>query len=171
MTTINKARDFAIAQHGLQMYGKEPYVTHLDSVHRIAKHLTDNEAIHVAAYLHDVLEDTDCTYKKLATKFGENVAELVYAVTDELGRTRRERKEKTYPKICDSADAITLKICDRLANFEAAHDGNYKMYQKYSEEHIEFCIGLNLDSLSEIDAHRNGFDLLENITRIKLNYI
>ena len=171
MNTIEKAREFAARCHGVQLYGKVPYIKHLEDVYRIAKSITTNENIHIAAFLHDVIEDTKCTYQDVVAKFGKEVAELVYAVTDEIGRNRVERKEKTYPKIAESADAITLKICDRLANFEAAHDNNYNKYEMYSEEHFEFCVELNLCNLSEIDAHRIGFEKLEAISRIKREYI
>ena len=163
MNTIEKAREFAIRYHGMQMYGKDPYIKHLDDVYRVAKSITDNDSIHIAAYLHDLIEDTECTYKNIVAKFGKEEAEIVYSVTDEMGRDRAERKEKTYPKIKESKDAITLKICDRLANFEAAHDNNYLKYVMYSNEHVEFCIELNLSNLTEVDEHRIGFEKLEAI--------
>ena len=52
-----------------------------------------------AGYLHDTIEDTDTSYRDLFDRFGEEVAELVYAVTSELGRNRAERNRKTCAKI------------------------------------------------------------------------
>ena len=70
---------------------------------------------------------------KIKDYFGEDVAEMVFAVTDELGRNRKERKVKTYPKIAANPEAIILKLADRIANIE--HGGKIDMYKK---EHGNF---------------------------------
>jgi (p)ppGpp synthase/HD superfamily hydrolase len=66
--------------------------------------------------------------------FGRRVADLVHRVTNEEGKNRRERHEKTYPKIQASDDAITLKLADRIANIEASYElndeGKMEMYAK-----------------------------------------
>lgn len=74
----------------------------------------------LARWLHDAVEDTDMTVAQVELMFGKRVADLVYRVTNEQGKNRRERHEKTYPKILASDDAITLKLADRIANVEAS---------------------------------------------------
>ena len=171
---VTKARDMAIKLHSEQLYDTHPYVKHLDDVYSVAKRLTTNEDIWVASYLHDVLEDTKCNYETIKNQFGEKVAELVYAVTDELGRNRQERKANTYPKIFDDNDAITLKICDRIANFTycklSSLKGSCDKYKMYSDEHVEFCCELRLGSDTLNDSNRKGFYILENLSKIKSNY-
>ncbi len=83
-----------------------------------------------ACYLHDTLEDTRRSYSDLKDRFGERVAEMVYAVTNERGRNRKERNEKTYPKIRGVYDATCLKLADRIANVEygLANGGKFEMY-------------------------------------------
>jgi guanosine-3',5'-bis(diphosphate) 3'-pyrophosphohydrolase len=167
--TIEDVKNFAESCHLGQMYGEESYVTHLDDVYNIAKGYTDDKEILAACYLHDVLEDTNCSYKTLVKNFGKNVAEIVYAVTDELGRDRKERKEKTYPKIAKNDKAITLKACDRLANVMASYKGglwmwekyNVKKYNMYAGEHKVFCEQLNLSNKSKLTVHCDLFKELD----------
>ena len=72
------------------------------------------------------------------------VAEIVYAVTDELGRNRKERKEKTYPRIAANKDAIAVKLCDRIANVQESSKTNHRLYKMYQKEQADFKAALNL---------------------------
>lgn len=87
------------------------------------------------------IEDTNRSYGDVKKRFGEEVAELVYAVTSELGRNRKERNEKTYPKIRNNARATMLKLADRIANVEygMASGGKNDMY---SSEFASFRAGI-----------------------------
>jgi (p)ppGpp synthase/HD superfamily hydrolase len=119
---VRNARLYAELAHGEQRYGAAPYVVHLDAVVSTLVQLgqSEDEGLLVAGYLHDVLEDTDARVEELDARFGSEVAYLVYAVTDEPGRNRRERKVLTYPKTRRSARAVLLKLADRIANVRAA---------------------------------------------------
>lgn len=139
---IEKARIFAQTWHGEQKYGEEPYIKHLDHVYEIATKFELNETIQIATYLHDILEDTECTFEKIWKQFGWEVAQLVFLVTDELGRNRQERKQKTYSKIRSNPDAILLKLCDRIANIDASSRNNQELFQMYKNEHEEFLTEL-----------------------------
>jgi len=81
----------------------------------------------IAGALHDVLEDGAISYNKIKTYFGLEVAEMVYCVTDEMGRNRAEKKRKTLPKTASNPDAVILKLADRIANIEMG--GKVDMYQ------------------------------------------
>ncbi len=136
-TQINLARTFAQqAQKDIE-YAGGPYDVHNQEVGEVLKRFGYNElshpALHVAKHLHDVFEDTDMTPMD-AVKAGIDPAgvRLAELVTDEPGETRKERKIKTYPKIASEMEAITLKLCDRIANVE--RDGKFSMYrQEYPE--------------------------------------
>lgn len=144
---INRAQDFAVAAHGPQMYGDRPYLYHLQKVAEVLDRFDQaDHASLVAALLHDTLEDTATSYSDIFKAFGPEVAELVYAVTDELGRNRAERHAKTYPKIAVMPKAVTLKLADRIANVEHSvvmdkdgrlitHTNQFSMYKK---EHRKF---------------------------------
>ena len=70
------------------------------------------------------------------------MAEIVYAVTDELGRNRKERKEKTYPKIKANWKATAVKICDRIANATQSRDYNKGLFEMYKKENKDFKLHL-----------------------------
>lgn len=129
-----RARYFAEIKHSGQTYNDEvPYTYHLDSVVEVLKRFGFTDPVMVcAAYLHDVIEDTTGSYNDIKKRFGEEIAELVYAVTSELGRNREERNKKTYPKIAANRQAVLLKLADRIANVEygLASGGKTEMYTK-----------------------------------------
>lgn len=130
---IAEARMVAIRAHGNQAYDEIfPYEKHLDDVDSVFTRFGIGGKYRVAGYLHDSIEDGALSYNKIKVYFGEDVAEMVFAVTDELGRNRKERKRKTYPKIAANPDATVIKLADRIANIE--HGGKIDMYRKEYEE-------------------------------------
>lgn len=130
-----RARRYAELRHAGQTYADEaPYSVHLEAVVGVLGRFGyfDNVIV-CAAWLHDAIEDTGTSYNDVRDRFGEEVAELVYAVTSELGRNRKERNAKTYPKLIGAGQlALTLKLADRIANVEygMANGGKNDMYAK-----------------------------------------
>lgn len=131
---VGRARMFAELAHAGQTYNDEvPYIYHPEQVVKILERFNFTDPVMIAAgYLHDVIEDTNRSYNDIKKRFGEDTAELVYAVTSELGRNRAERNKKTYPKIYGNYRATALKLADRIANVEygLANDGKNDMYAK-----------------------------------------
>jgi (p)ppGpp synthase/HD superfamily hydrolase len=154
-----RAIDFAAKYHHGQMYGDVSYLEHLHHVNEVASRFHLNDDIQTAAYLHDILEDTTCTFEGIWKSFGWNIALLVFLVTDEPGTNRVERKEKTYPKIATRFDAILLKLCDRIANVEASLENNPKLFEMYKNEHHEFIAKLDINDhggvVKRMVAHLN----------------
>ena len=97
-----------------------------------------------AGWLHDVIEDTDASYNDVKKVTNAVVAELVFAVTDELGRNRKERSAKTYPKIQGNIAATALKLADRIANIENGNVEGGSMLQMYRKEYPHFRETLNV---------------------------
>jgi len=169
------AREFAIKAHGDQRYGKEPdappYSVHLDQVARLVATVLegppwpgtltgwgyDQAASAVAvAYLHDVVEDTDCTLDDVKAAFGSQVAEAVALVTDEPGKNRKERKAKTYAKLANAPTSTAglvariVKAADRLANVRACKkNGNEGLLRMYQKEHSAFRQAVRLPGLCD----------------------
>lgn len=136
----NKERALMVAEkaHCNQTYDIYPYMYHIKQVMKIAEELGYDESIVVSCILHDTLEDTTLSYNDIKKAFGEEVAEIVYCVTDELGRNREEKKEKTYPKIRNNWKATVVKICDRIANISQSKEYNQRLYEMYKKEHEGF---------------------------------
>ena len=146
---FRSARYLATRFHANQLYDDLPYIKHVEDVFNVLVFFNVNDPdILVASLLHDTIEDTNLTYAKIKSKFGKKVAELVYAVTNELGRNRKERHIKTIPKIIADTDAITLKLADRIANVNySIVTKNDKKFQMYKNEYEEFR--------SEVYIHSN----------------
>jgi (p)ppGpp synthase/HD superfamily hydrolase len=89
------ARAFAMHKHASQCrkYDCSPYFEHLERVHDLLQlYKIEDPATLAAAFLHDVVEDTDATIDDMHRIFGEEVARLVYWLTDAEQGSRRERK-------------------------------------------------------------------------------
>ena len=157
------ARQFAIAAHGAQKYGNQPYSVHLDSVAEIAK--TFGETATIVAYLHDVVEDTAITLTEVEAQFGSLVAECVGILTDEPGSDRQQRKAKTYAKMAkvdgELELALIVKAADRLSNMRACIETNYqRKLDMYQKEHPVFRTsvyraGICDDIWSELDSYQH----------------
>jgi GTP diphosphokinase / guanosine-3',5'-bis(diphosphate) 3'-diphosphatase len=122
--TLDEAFDLADAAHdGQTRRTGEPYVTHPLAVAEIlADFGMDGETL-VAAFLHDVVEDTEVTLDDIASQFGDVVAALIDGVT-KLDRikfsSREEQQAATIRKmaIAMSHDirVLIIKLADRLHN-------------------------------------------------------
>jgi (p)ppGpp synthase/HD superfamily hydrolase len=131
------AKFFAVIKHGNQQYsGCLPYSHHLAAVESVLRRFGEtSERMLTAAWLHDVVEDTGTKLKEISEFFGDDVAELVGAVTNEPGPNRKVRNALTYPKIRDaSPSALILKLADRIANVEQGG----KLVDMYRKEYVDF---------------------------------
>lgn len=139
----SKMLEYAMKQHGDQKYDKGmPYIVHLVGVSNIASrfgyHVDDIELgykVHVVALGHDLLEDTKTKYRNLVDLFGEEIAEAIYALTDEKGRNREEKNAKTWPEIRKNMIASIVKPCDRIFNLETSLANNSHQLKRYISEH------------------------------------
>lgn len=131
---VKRAKAFAHMAHRGQKYGEHNYTFHLLQAVRVLKEHGFTNKYLAAGWLHDYLEDTpDASLPLLQAEFGNEIAELVFAVTDEPGENRRERHAKTYPKIKAVPGAVVIKLADRIANVEfawASRDPRLFMYRK-----------------------------------------
>jgi hypothetical protein len=69
---------------------------------------------------------------------GVEVAEIVYAVTDEKGRTRKEKKnEKFYRELFGNKLGLFVKLADRMANVAYSKSVDSPMFYKYRREYVD----------------------------------
>lgn len=143
-----QALSLATERHADQKYGDEPYVQgHLAKVVFYVKSLRggafDRSAMRAAAWLHDIVEDTPTTIDEIRSRFGDEVANLVWAVTSASGKNRKERNAATYPKTrAAGRDAVALKLLDRLVNVEACWETRDAKLFMYHREYRDFRAAL-----------------------------
>lgn len=144
---LQAAIEWATEKHADQEYGGGPYTDHLNHVYQVLirfgynpalkdadeAHLKLSRELTIAAWLHDIVEDTDVSLNDVKKRFGKRIAAVVNGVTNEPGANRRIRHAKTYPKTKRIPGAFILKQADRIANVEkcrATHSGLINMYRK-----------------------------------------
>lgn len=139
-----EAREFAARAHRGQKYGSKPYTFHLSAVCDVVHDFGPQGPLSVAAWLHDVVEDTDVTREEVAERFSAVVADLVWAVTG-VGESRAERNKDAYAKVVahsrsapPRAPAAKLKLADRIANAEQSRKDNPRVYAMYCKEQPGF---------------------------------
>lgn len=119
---LGKASQFALAAHGDQRYGRKPYHAHLLDVVQALKRFVEWEDLTQplvdAAWLHDVVEDTDVPLARISDEFGARTAELVDAVTKDVAGPRAVVWPPVAAKIRATPQAILIKLADRIANLE-----------------------------------------------------
>ena len=136
--------------------GDKPYGYHLDMVakevyaygHLVLVGEADLLPLFMGAWFHDSIEDARVSYndvKKIALKFGLTkeqaflASEIVYALTNEKGRNRKERAGKRYYEgIRNTPYAPFVKMCDRMANIRYScgcyNMRNLRMAKVYEDE-------------------------------------
>lgn len=143
-----------------------PYGFHLDMVaesvykygHEVCADERDVLPLFFGAYYHDSIEDARLTYNdvmKTARQWMDDeqalmATEIVYALTNDKGRTRAERAgEKYYQGIRSTAYAPFVKLADRLANttysFVHGNKENSRMKEVYQEELPHFMEAVKVD--------------------------
>ena len=128
---LDRAITFAVKAHqGMERKGKGfPYIVHPMEAVCIVATMTNDQELLAAAALHDVIEDTDTTADDLKKEFGERVAMLVEAESDDKtggskAETWHQRKQDTLDRLRNADLGIKIvALGDKLSNMRAiAHD-------------------------------------------------
>jgi (p)ppGpp synthase/HD superfamily hydrolase len=132
---IDKAKTFATAAHAavgqLRKYTNDAYIVHPAAVAAIVGSVPHTDEMVAAAWLHDVLEDTQVPLDLIVAEFGEHVATLVWWLTDasrpmDGNRAIRRSIDRAHSAKAPKA-AQTIKLADILDNNSTieAHDPNF----------------------------------------------
>ena len=112
----------SVAHEGQKRNTGEPYIIHPIAVAAIAAEELELDANTViAAFLHDVAEDTEYTIEDIRARFGDDVAFLVDVVTKRKKHNYEHTKQvDNYKQILESVHydirALLVKLSDRLHN-------------------------------------------------------
>jgi (p)ppGpp synthase/HD superfamily hydrolase len=107
--------------------GGMPYVEHPVTVAALLDEQGYRDEVLAAALLHDVVEDSETTLDDLREKFGEEIAGMVGALTDDESiESYRERKAEHRERVAAAdGDALAIYAADKFTNtstLRAAYD-------------------------------------------------
>ena len=142
---VDKAYKFAKKTHDGQFrVSGEPYIIHPVEVAKILATLRVDIHTLMAAFLHDVLEDTDTTPETIKEQFGDDVLNLVQGVT-KLGKLKFKSKEerqaenfrRLFIAMANDIRVIFLKLADRLHNMRTLNFMSAEKQKKIAKETLD----------------------------------
>lgn len=140
---VKKARIFATAAHGAvgqkRKYTGEPYINHPREVVKLLESVGHtNQFMIAAAWLHDVVEDTDISLADIELEFGSVITSMVSGLTDvsklEDGN-RAERKKIDREHLARQSKMVqTIKCADLISNTASIVEHDPEFAKVYLEE-------------------------------------
>ncbi|HHW4154976.1 TPA: HD domain-containing protein, partial [Campylobacter coli] len=166
---VEKAVDYCIKSHeGQVRKSGEPYAVHPILVASLVAFLSENKATILAALLHDVIEDTQCTEEELRDQFGSEVLKLVLGLT-KIVEIREDnlipsKSKKSLTKSAltfrnmllasiEDVGVLVVKLCDRLHNMLTLDALREDKQKRISEETLVVYAPI---------AHRLGISSIKN---------
>lgn len=142
---VEKAYRFAKKLHeGQFRVSGEPYIIHPVEVAKILAGLEVDTHTLVAAFLHDILEDTNTKPETINELFGPDVLTLVQGVT-KLGKlqfkSKEERQAENFRRLfiamANDIRVIFLKLADRLHNMRTLNFMEPEKQKKIARETLD----------------------------------
>lgn len=125
---LDRAIVFAVkAHHNTERRGKGfPYIVHPMEAVEIVATITPDQELLAAAALHDTIEDTDVTVEDIRREFGDRIANLVHAESDQFTEgvseedSWHDRKQAAIDRLRNASyDAKIVAMGDKLSNMRA----------------------------------------------------
>ena len=127
-TLLDRAIIFAVNAHrNTERRGKGfPYIVHPMEAVEIVATITPDQELLAAAALHDTVEDTDVTVEDIRREFGDRIANLVHAESDQFTEgvseedSWHDRKQAAINRLRNAPhDAKIVAMGDKLSNMRA----------------------------------------------------
>lgn len=115
-----------------------PYVSHVAGVVAVLAGYGFDDEVQAAGALHDVIEDCGVTRDEIAQRFGDRVAALVDAVSEQDKSLPWEERKRRYIErfAHEPWDAQAISLADKVDNFEsmlvcaADHGDPWSMFKR-----------------------------------------
>jgi len=179
---LDRAIIFAVqAHHNTERRGKGfPYIVHPMEAVEIVATITPDQELLAAAALHDTIEDTDVTVEQLREQFGERIADLVHAESDQFTEgvseedSWHDRKQAAIDRLAAAPrDAKIVAMGDKLSNMRAIWrdyqmkgDELWKIFHvtdKASHEWHYRGLAASLSELSDTFAYQEFVRLIDEV--------
>ena len=140
--------------------GVTPYIDHPVSVAEIVANNGGDQTMVISSLLHDTVEDTPYTLQSMAVTFGQDVANVVDALTqveahipDHITDSHQRRLIKNYvdglsnaklldPSNPQSGKAIYIKLADRLHNMRTLGACSKRAQSNKASDTLQFFVPL-----------------------------
>jgi len=169
MTLLENAELFAKLKHaGKLKKSGTTYSNHLENVVSRLKSLgVIDEEVLCAAWLQDILEDTETKFDELFEKFGRRIAVLTLSLTKKRAIPEKQRKKEYAVKIKESdTDAKLIKLCDISANLgDLKNQKISKTKKKRILKKFRYYISIIEKDLTEDTKYPKAINLLETINQ------
>jgi len=161
-----KASEFAKKAHAgvTRRFTGEPYWNHPHRVAmRVAALAHHSDTMVEAAYLHDVLEDTDVSEYEMWAEFGSTVLGYVKALTKPSTAfgNRATRKAKMAMTLAAAPNEVkTIKLSDLLDNGPSLREHDPEFWKVYRAETMVLLPALkggDIDLYAEVELMLAGF--------------
>lgn len=127
-----------------------PYVGHLGRVAEMVMQSSGSPEQVAAAWLHDVIEDTECTAENLsAAGMPESVVELVLALT----HTSNLSDDVYWHQVRSVPDALLIKFCDNYDNLDPRR---LARVDRRTANRLRVKYGSALKALCTVDGDSGG---------------
>jgi len=149
-TCLERARIYATAAHAAvqqkRKYTNEPYIVHPTEVAEIVMAVPHTTEMVMAAFLHDVVEDTGVTIKDIVLEFGPTVALYVDGLTN-VAKPADGNRAKRFQMNLDHlaiqcAEVQTIKVADLISNTSTIVAYDPKFAKVYLEEKRQVLLAL-----------------------------
>ena len=165
---VERAYEWAKELHeGQYRISGEPYIIHPVEVAKILVDLKLDKDTIIAAFLHDILEDTETTPEEMKERFGEDVVNLVQGVT-KLSKyqfkSKEERQAENFRRMfiamAQDIRIVVLKLADRLHNMRTLSYMAAPKQKKIAQETIDIFAPLaNRLGMGKIKAELEDLSL------------
>lgn len=179
---FDRAAVFAIrAHHNTERRGKGfPYIIHPMEAVEIVSTITADQELLAAAALHDTIEDTDVTVDQIRAEFGERIANLVHAESDQFTEgvseedSWHDRKQAAIDRLAAAPhDAKIVALGDKLSNmraiwrdYQTKGDALWSIFHvkdKASHEWHYRGLAASLSELSDTFAYQEFVRLIDEV--------
>ncbi len=168
---IKKAYEYAYNEHkDMQRLTGDPYITHPLEVVKILLDLNVDDTTIIAAFLHEVINNGNSTYKDIEDNFGSEVALIVQSISkiNKLELPDNNESSIIYLRkilvgLAEDVRVLYIKLADRLHNMRTNWAINPKKQKQKAQETLDILVPI---------AHRLGINSLKSeLENLSLYYL